>query len=125
MKRLPTYLTLAAVIVAVVGLSLALFRRPAGRSDRVAFDRPPYALGVKVGKTYDYSLNAHCGIRDARIDGTNWRATPPLGDGNPPRWWRGRGVGRLKVVTRDKAVYTQGNLRATFVRDNLPVRGCA
>lgn len=36
-----------------------------------------------------YTLYTHCGIEWARIDGTFWRATRRLsdGNGNPPRGW--------------------------------------
>jgi hypothetical protein len=36
-----------------------------------------------------YRLYTHCGIEWARINGTYWRAKPPLSDGsgNPPPGW--------------------------------------
>src|SRR5580704_4003624 len=36
-----------------------------------------------------YRLYTHCGIEWAKIEGTFWRATPPLsdGNGNPPAGW--------------------------------------
>lgn len=39
--------------------------------------------------TTPYSLYTHCGIIDARIDGTWYQAVPPLSDGsgNPPPGW--------------------------------------
>lgn len=42
-----------------------------------------------IARGEPYRLYTHCGIQWARIDGTFWRATPPLSDGsgNPPRGW--------------------------------------
>lgn len=134
---------LVAALVAVgfaAALTVASVREPDGPANRateptepatnspVDFDRPPYTEGIEVGHIYNYSLNAHCGIHSAPIDGTNWRATPPLddGNGNPPEGWRGI-IGKLQVVSHDKAVFTtdEGST-ATFVRADLPGRGaCA
>jgi hypothetical protein len=91
------------------------------------FKSPPYTRGIDVGRTYNYSLLTHCGIRQTRIDGTAWRASPPLddGNGNPPEGWRNpAAVGRLKIVSKNKAIFTVKDLSATFVRASLPTILC-
>lgn len=47
----------------------------------------PLTTNAHLGKPY--RLYTHCGIQWARIDGTFWRATEPLsdGNGNPPPGW--------------------------------------
>jgi hypothetical protein len=92
------------------------------------FKSPPYERGIEVGRTYNYSLLTHCGINQTRIDGTNWRASPPLddGSGNPPSGWDNPSTtGDLRIVSKDKAIFTVGDLSATFVRANLPASRCA
>jgi hypothetical protein len=88
--------------------------------DAADFERPPYARGIEVGRTYEYSLTTHCAIHQTGIDGTGWRASPPLddGNGNPPAGWPNpRAIGELEILTRNQAVFTLGDLTATFVRD--------
>jgi hypothetical protein len=92
------------------------------------FDQPPWAQGIEVSETYEYSVNPHCGITQARIDGTNWRADPPLsdGNGNPPEWWSGSSVGDLRILDENTAVFRNDDgHQAVFVRDDLPDTACA
>jgi hypothetical protein len=120
----------AALVVIVAAAAVALLNRYDGPTQSATdFNSPPYTRGIEVGRTYNYSLYTHCGIQQARIDGTSWRASPPLADrdGNPPKGWDTSGpIGTLKIVSENKAVYTLSNgLTATFVRDHLPRRFCA
>lgn len=131
--RVRIVLGVVAVLLLLVGVA-ALFAR-GGSEVRSApgqrwldFDEPPWTQGIHPGFTYEYSVNAHCGIYSARIDGTNWRAVPPVDDGNgnpPPERTRVSSVGQLHIVDRDTAVFETGGLRVTFVRDDLPGRSCA
>jgi hypothetical protein len=93
------------------------------------FGEPPWTSGIEVGKTYEYSVNAHCGVHSARIDGTNWRADPVLDDGlgNPPKEWAAiGGVGLLRIVDKDTAVFSRRGRSVRFIRDQLPDQGpCA
>ena len=87
------------------------------------FEDPPWTEGIEVGRTYEYSVNAHCGVHVARIDGTNWRADPVIDDGmgNPPRGWEVlSGVGSLRILDGDTALFTNGGRSVRFVRDQLP-----
>ena len=111
----------------VVGLAV-VGDDPSGRTQRwTDFDRPPWTRGIEVGRTYEYSVNTHCGVHAARIDGTNWRAEPPVDDGMgnpPPGWAHVGGVGTLEIVDRNTAVFENGPLAVTFVRDDLPETPC-
>ncbi|MGH9152939.1 MAG: hypothetical protein ACRD03_11190 [Acidimicrobiales bacterium] len=121
-------------LLALAVLFAVVVAGAAARSGRVDHDHrarqrwtdfyaPPWTQGIEVGSVYEYSVNARCGVRSARIDGTNWRADPPLDDGmgNPPSGWeRLGGVGKLKIVGQDRAVFENRRLSVAFVRDDLP-----
>jgi hypothetical protein len=66
-----------------------------------------------------YKLYTHCGIEWARIDGTFWRATRPLfdGNGNPPAGW-GNPVqnGTHVFISRMKARFESRAGTLTFWR---------
>ncbi|MDQ1447289.1 MAG: hypothetical protein QOC79_260 [Actinomycetota bacterium] len=119
----------ALAVVAIAAVVAALLRDSDAPAQRATdFNSPPYTRGIEVGHTYEYSLGTHCGIHQTRIDGTNWRASPPLddGNGNPPDGWSSGHIGTLQIVSENTAVYTLGNgLTATFIRDNLPGIACA
>ena len=90
-------------------------------------EKPPYAEGVEVGKKYDYVLHTHCGIIQAQIDGTRWEADPPLVRdvaAPPPGWgnpWTG---GTLRLLSKDKAEFVDGDDRATFRRADAAPQEC-
>ena len=115
-----------AVAVVVVAAGVAFLIRDDGPSNRATdFKSPPYTRGIEVGRTYNYSLLTHCGVEAANIDGTSWRATPPLGNGSAPEGWSNLAtVGRLTIVNKNKAIFKARGREATFVRDNLPRRLC-
>ena len=84
-------------------------------------NKPPYGLGVEVGKTYDYALYTHCGIEWARIDGVWWHAVPiDDGNGNPPSGWGNPyNAGELIVLDDFTAVYSSGgDIKVEFKRTN-------
>src|SRR5260370_32231053 len=58
----------------------------AGCGSRTIAAEPPTS---STHRGTPYRLYTHCGIDWAKIDGTYWRAIPPLSDGsgNPPRAW--------------------------------------
>lgn len=88
------------------------------------FDAPPYTEGIVVGRTYQYSVGAHCGVRGATIDGTNWRAETPIADGQDVPGWNN--IGKLRIETTDKAVFKNDSYRVVFLRDDIPPSpGCA
>ena len=93
---------------------------------RTDLEKPPYAEGVEVGKTYDYSLPTHCGILNAMIDGTMWEADPPQIDGaNPPAGWDDpTAKGTLRLLSEDRAEFVHGDKRATFRRADAAPRLC-
>ena len=128
-RRRVVWIAVAVLIVAGSAAALVL----TGGSDEPGqrwsdFDRPPYTRGIEVGRTYEYSLSTHCGIHFAQIDGTGWRASPAVDDGNgnpPPRWATASSIGRLTVLNQNAARFTASNgLTARFVRDDLPGRAC-
>jgi hypothetical protein len=89
------------------------------------YKSPPYTRGIEVGRTYPYSLTRHCGIRQAMIDGTGWKASPVLREEDASDWPQRRADGHLKIVSKYKAVFSASDdLSATFVRADLPVRFC-
>jgi hypothetical protein len=62
---------------------------------------------VQAGKAY--RLYTHCGIEWARINGTFWRATRPLSDGNgnpPPGWGNPFQQGTLTFMSRTTATFS-------------------
>jgi hypothetical protein len=66
-----------------------------------------------------YRLYTHCGIEWARINGTFWRAEPPLSDGssNPPAGWGNPFQnGRLVFLSATRARFDSSAGTATFVR---------
>lgn len=119
----------ALTVLGVISLALAGVACDDGPTQSATdFNHPPYTRGIEVGRTYNYSLGTHCGINRAQVDGTNWKASPPLDDGvgDPPKEWpNGAVVGHLEIVNRNKAVFTFKNLSATFVRADLPTVLCA
>jgi hypothetical protein len=119
----------ALIVLGVAALALAGVACDDGPNQSATdFNSPPYTRGIEVARTYNYSLMTHCGIEHTQIDGTEWKASPPLGDGNgnPPKEWpNGPVIGHLKIVSRYQAVFTYGDLSATFVRAHLPPAGCA
>jgi hypothetical protein len=120
-------LVAGAVIAAAVGAGIAVVRAPDDGQRWNDFDSPPWTEGIEVGESYEYSVNPHCGIRNAQIDGTLWRADPPLVDenGNPPDWWSGSTVGELRIIDTNTAVFRNDDgHQAVFVRDNLRGRPC-
>lgn len=92
-----------------------------------AHSKPPYAEGVQVGQTYHYVLPSHCGIVQAKIDGSFWEAQPPLvvGEGSPPSGWQNPlDKGRLRIESKDKAIFMAGDKRVVFKRADAPPRQC-
>jgi hypothetical protein len=75
-------------------------------------------------------LYTHCGVLDAEVDGIDWLADPPLGNGNAPE---GFGYletpGRWKQTGDTTAVFTADTgVTAAFVRPDPPpvlTGGCA
>jgi hypothetical protein len=66
-----------------------------------------------------YRLYTHCGIEWARIDGTFWRATHTLsdGNGNPPRGWGNPyQAGTLTMLNPTTADFTSPPGSVTFER---------
>jgi hypothetical protein len=66
-----------------------------------------------------YRLYTHCGIEWAKIDGTFWRATHPLSDGNgnpPPGWGNPFQNGTLVFISRTKARFESRAGTVTFRR---------
>jgi hypothetical protein len=82
------------------------------------FDAPPYTAGIEVGRTYEYSVGAHCGVKGARIDGTNWRPEVPIADGQDVPGWNN--IGRLRIETPTRAVFENEKYQVVFLRDDLP-----
>jgi hypothetical protein len=67
-----------------------------------------------------YRLYTHCGIEWARIDGTYWRAIPPLSDGsgNPPGWGNPFQEGTLSRTRGATAEFNSPAGSVTFHRTN-------
>jgi hypothetical protein len=82
--------------------------------------RPDLPTAVVVKEWRDFSLNTHCGVRDARIGGEYYLADPALTDGlgNPPREWLDfGGVGVMTVYSDGTAKFTDGQGHdATFTK---------
>ena len=113
-----------AVVIAVLAVAgVAAGVRLAGEDEPAQkwsdFDAPPWTAGIEVGRTYEYNVGAHCGVRSAKIDGTIWRAESPIADGQDvPNW--GTNIGQLRIETPNKAVFTNGRYTVVFLRDDLP-----
>jgi hypothetical protein len=100
------------VALATAGCSSATTTTPAIS----VMARPP-ATGGLGGKPY--RLYTHCGIAWARIDGTFWRATRPLSDGNtnpPPGWGNPVQEGTLTLKSRTTAEFSSPAGSITFER---------
>jgi hypothetical protein len=66
-----------------------------------------------------YRLYTHCGVAWARIDGTFWRATRPLSDGNgnpPPGWGNPFQDGTLTFSSPTTAEFSSPAGGVTFKR---------
>jgi hypothetical protein len=98
---------LAVVALAAVAAGCASARMTA---------RSPTTSGAR-GKPY--RLYTHCGVGWARIDGTFWRATKPLSDGNgnpPPGWADPFQEGTLTMRNRTTAEFSSPAGSVTFQR---------
>lgn len=86
--------------------------------------RPPYGLGVEIGRTYDYEMYVHCGVEWALIDGAWWQSDY-LSDGNanpPDGWGNPVDAGRLTLTSPDTASYAGGpDTSITFRRTDVLV----
>ncbi|MFL6205907.1 MAG: hypothetical protein ACJ739_11210 [Acidimicrobiales bacterium] len=111
------------LVVVAIGLALAPTLWPADdKNEWSDYKSPPYT-SIEVGETYNFVVSSpHCDVTQGLIDGTNWRADPPI----PSAEWTGSAVGRLRIVDTDTAAFVndQGD-KATFVRDTLPGVACA
>ena len=75
----------------------------------------PAATGAHRGTPY--TLLTHCGIEWAKIDGTFWRATRPLSDGNgnpPPGWGNPSQQGTLTFTNPTTAEFDSPAGKVTF-----------
>jgi hypothetical protein len=100
--RDPLVLTLAAVVAGCGSQMTAA--RPA--TNRLHHGEP-------------YRLYTHCGIQWARINGTFWRATRPLSDGNgnpPPGWGNPFQDGTLTLRNGTTAEFNSALGSVTFKR---------
>lgn len=105
MRRIGLW-ALASIALVLGGCAEARNGPPQARQ----FNEAPYGPGAEVGKTYDYLLLTHCGIKWARIDGVWWE-TDPLNDGSgnpPPGWDEPWDAGELKILDHDTAIYRGG-----------------
>jgi hypothetical protein len=78
---------------------------------------PKLTTGAHIGKPY--RLYTHCGIEWAKINGTFWRATRPLSDGNrnpPAGWGNPFQDGSLDLVSRSSARFTSPAGTVVFQR---------
>jgi len=116
-KRLLTILLASALLAACSSVELPSLAEK---------EQPPYAEGIEVGKKYDYVLSTHCGIVQARIDGSWWEADPPLvNGGSPPAGWDNpMAGGTLRLLSDDRAEFVDGDRRATFRRADAPPKLC-
>jgi len=48
----------------------------------------------------------------------NWRAETPIADGKDVPGWDN--IGKLRIQTRGRAVFTNKKYRVVFLRDNIP-----
>jgi hypothetical protein len=85
--------------------------------------------GKASGRTWT-SLDTHCGVLSAQVDGTLWIADPPIGDrGAPPGWGEDETSGYL-TAARGRAVFRgEGGQVALFRRarpnEPDPLASCA
>jgi hypothetical protein len=99
---------------ALVALGLAIVAAGCGSHAKSASKQP---TSGSVGKPYQ--LFTHCGIEWAKIDGTFWRATHPLSDGNgspPPGWGNPYQNGTLDLISRRSARFTSSAGTVVFER---------
>jgi hypothetical protein len=97
-------------------LLLTLATLAAGCGSR-ALATNPAATGAHRGRPY--TLLTHCGIEWAKIDGTFWRATRPLSDGNgnpPSGWGNPTQKGKLSFTNRTTAEFDSPAGKVTFKR---------
>jgi hypothetical protein len=103
---------------------------PKGAIDWPLVDEPeldPNETDIVVGESYAYTIYTHCGVNWIGMDGDQWKAENPLGNGNPPPGWGQPERGTITVVTETRAVYADevGNI-VTFNRvPDAVMRGCA
>lgn len=118
MRRCVRLVVLAFVVAACSGGSDVVD----GPAHEDIDNEPPYGAGVVVGKTYDYVMYVHCGVRWMRIDGVWWE-TAPLDDGNanPPEGWGNPfDAGTLTVIDETTAEYTGGpDVTVRFERSDV------
>ncbi|HEX5017335.1 MAG TPA: hypothetical protein VFX15_07095 [Actinomycetes bacterium] len=65
----------------------------------------PNETRIEVGQSYAYTIYTHCGVNWIGMDGDQWQALNPLGNGNPPRGWRLPERGTITVVNKNQVVY--------------------
>lgn len=86
-------------------------------------DPPPDGAGVKLGASYPYIWETHCGATILVFDGRWWNPSPPLSDDphNPPPGWDDGQPGTLELITRDRARFTtDGGQRVNLVPAPTP-----
>jgi hypothetical protein len=99
-----------------VALVLTLATAVAGCGSHVTAGRTAMSGGYR---SVPYRLYTHCGIEWVRIEGTFWRATQPLsdGNGNPPAGWGNPfQEGTLTLRTRTTVEFTSRVGSVTFKR---------
>jgi hypothetical protein len=63
------------------------------------------------------SLDTHCGVLSAHVDGTLWIADPPIGDHHPPPGWGENETSGFFSAGRGRAVFRgEGGQVALFRR---------
>lgn len=109
--------------VVAVGVALAIALWPSDNENEWSdYTSPPYTA-IEIGETYNFVVSdPHCDVTQGLIDGTNWRAEPPI----PSEDWEGSAVGRLHIVDADHAEFVNNaGAKAEFVRDDLDGVACA
>lgn len=83
------------------------------------------------GRTFDYALLTHCGIRWAKFEGKRW-VTPFLsneaGNGPPKGWDNPVQEGQVRLLSKNRAIFmSEGHepLKFRATRKHWPEPGCA
>jgi hypothetical protein len=72
--------------------------------------------GAASGRTWT-SLDTHCGVLSARVDGKLWIADPPIGDHHPPPGWGENETSGFFIAGTGRAVFRgEGGQVALFRR---------
>jgi len=89
--------------------------------------RPDETADVIVGRRYKFAIYTHCGVKFIGLDGSVWKASPALGDGNVPAGWNGLQRGVIEILSNDRALFTDrsGHEVLFLRRSRHPGAGCA